>query len=121
MNNIIIILQIIIALGLLNAWVFRYNKESKWRGGTAKNMKEEFAVYGLPNWFMYVVGFLKILIAILLLVGVWIQLFVKPASALLVVLMLGAVLMHIKVKDAYIKSLPAFCLLVSSILLFIFS
>jgi uncharacterized membrane protein YphA (DoxX/SURF4 family) len=121
MSNINIILQIIIGISLLNVWIFRYKKETKWRGGLAKNMKEEFVVYGLPSWFMYLVGSLKILIALFLFLGIWFDFLVKPASILLMLLMLGAVVMHIKVKDTYIKALPAFCILLCSIFLFVFS
>ena len=36
-------------------------------------MSEEFSVYGLPNWSMYITGTLKISIAILLITGLWIK------------------------------------------------
>jgi hypothetical protein len=53
------LLQILIALGLINVWVFRFARATEYRGAGAKNMKEEFAVYGLPSWFLYVVGLSK--------------------------------------------------------------
>jgi hypothetical protein len=50
------VLTVIISLGILNVWLLRFNKPTPYRGGTAKNLKEEFAAYGLPVWFMWVVG-----------------------------------------------------------------
>ena len=81
-------------------------------GGDAKNMKEEFAVYGLPMWFMYTVACLKVLLAASLILGVWLPIFTQPAAIGMAVLMLGAVLMHVKVKDPIKKALPALNLLI---------
>jgi hypothetical protein len=114
LETILIALQIIIALGIFNVWILRFGKSSNWRGGEAKNMKEEFQVYGLPSWFVGVIGFLKILFALMLVVGLWIPALVQPAAIGIAILMLGAIVMHIKVKDSLTKSLPAFSLLVLS-------
>jgi len=78
-------------------------------------MKEEFAVYGLPGWFMYFIGFLKLSFAVLLIAGIWIPSMTVPAAIGMAVLMLGAVAMHVKVKDPMQKSLPAFCMLLLSV------
>ena len=42
MDTIIIIFKIIIALGILNVWLLRFNKKTEWRGAGAENMNEEF-------------------------------------------------------------------------------
>ena len=112
MATAILIIQIVIALGILNVWLLRYGKSTSWRGGEAKNMEEEFAVYGLPPWSVKAIGALKILFAVLLIVGVWFPVVTTPAAVGLGILMLGAVAMHVKVKDPLQKSLPAFTLLV---------
>lgn len=117
MDILLVIIQIIIALGIFNVWVLRYRKQTPWRGGTAKNMKEEFLVYGLPVWFMIAIGIIKVTLAILLVVGIWIPIVVKPAATILAVLMLGAISMHIKVKDSFKKSLPAIIMFVLSVLI----
>jgi uncharacterized membrane protein YphA (DoxX/SURF4 family) len=117
MNSIHIILQIIIALGILNVWFLRFNKPSEWRGGKATNMKEEFSAYGLPEAVMYSVGSLKVLCAILLLVGIWIPVVVTPAVVVLAILMLGAVIMHVKIGDPPKKSIPAGSVLILCLLL----
>ncbi len=104
---IVYALQIIIAIGLVNVWLVRFHKPTKYRGGSANNMVDEFAVYGLPKWFTYLVGMAKIAIAICMIVGFWVPALVYPASVLLAVLMVGAISMHIKVKDSFIKAVPA--------------
>ena len=109
-------IQVAVALGIYNVWLLRFGKSTNWRGGTARTMKEEFAVYGLPGWFMGVVGFLKLLFATLLIVGLWVPVVTRPAAAGLAVLMAGAVAMHFKVQDPPLRSLPAFVMLVLSLL-----
>jgi hypothetical protein len=111
------IVQVVIALGIFNVWIFRYGKSTTWRGGSATNMKEEFAVYGLPGWSVGLVGFLKILFAVLLVAGLWVSAVVRPAAIGIGILMLGAIAMHLKVKDPAKKSLPAFSMLVLSLLI----
>jgi len=111
MENLIFI-NIILSLTLINVWLFRFNKPTSYRGGDAKSMKEEFIVYGLPLWSMYMVGFLKLLISILLIIGLWISEFNLYSYAILSILMIGALFMHIKVKDPIIKSIPALSILI---------
>ena len=110
-ENLPLILQLIISVGLINVWLFRFNKVTEYRGGEANNMKEEFQAYGLPIWLMYVVGFLKIAIAIMLIVSIWMKELLEYNLWLLSVLMFGAVLMHLKVKDPIKKSYPALSIL----------
>jgi uncharacterized membrane protein YphA (DoxX/SURF4 family) len=111
MDMIVLQCQLIIALGLLNVWLVRSGKATPWRGGAATNMREEFAAYGLPTWFMWVVGGLKVSLAILLIVGLWVNTVSRPAAIGVAVLMLGAIAMHVKVGDPLRKSLPATSLL----------
>ena len=110
-ENLPLILQLIISVGLINVWLFRFNKLTEYRGGGANNMKEEFQAYGLPIWLMYVVGFLKIAIAIMLIVSIWIKELLEYNLWVLSLLMFGAVLMHLKVKDPIKKSYPALSIL----------
>ncbi|MEO8129269.1 MAG: DoxX family protein, partial [Bryobacteraceae bacterium] len=104
MKSLVIASQLIIALGLLNVWLLRAARPTAWRGGGAKNMREEFAVYGLPHWFMKLVGLLKVVFALLLIVGLFLPLITRPAAAGVVALMLGAIAMHLKVADPLKKS-----------------
>jgi hypothetical protein len=112
MEWIVVLIQLIIALGILNVWILRFGKATAWRGGDAQNMRQEFEVYGLPAWLMGIVGFLKIVMACMLILGVWIPILTQPAAIGMAVLMLGAVVMHFKIRDPIKKSLPAFTLLV---------
>ena len=107
METFIVVLQVVAALGLLNVWLLRFNQRTAYRGGSAGSMREEFAAYGLPVWFAYVIGTLKIGAALALLGGIWLPRLVLPAAALVCVLMLGALAMHIKIRDPLTKSLPA--------------
>jgi hypothetical protein len=116
LNLVLPITQIIIALGLLNVWLLRLKSKTSYRGGTATTLKEEFQVYGLPSWAYTVVGILKIGSALMLLAGIWIQPLVTPFAGLVTLLMVGAIVMHIKVKDPLIKSLPAAVMLVLSLI-----
>ena len=117
--NIVSVLQVVLALGLINVWLIRSNKKTKYRGKGAGNMKSEFSAYGLPVWFMYVVGTAKLLIAAAMIIGLWIPVLVYPAAGVLVILMLGAISMHIKVSDPFIRSVPALVMLAMALTVFI--
>ena len=107
----IMILQLIISIGLINVWLLRFNKATEYRGGNAKNMNEEFIAYGLPEWSMYLVGFLKVAIAIMLIISIWIEELLFYNLIVLTALMIAAVFMHFKVKDPIKKSYPALSIL----------
>jgi len=109
-----LILQVILALGLLNVWLLRASSATSYRGGTARSLREEFDAYGLPTWFFYLIGLLKISSAGLLLSGIWFPEAIVPAAALVVALMVGALAMHVKVKDPAVRSLPALAMLAMS-------
>jgi uncharacterized membrane protein YphA (DoxX/SURF4 family) len=113
MEQLTVVLQLVIGLGIANVWLLRTQKASAWRGGNSTTMREEFAVYGMPAWSVNVIGSLKLLCAAALIVGIWVPGLAKPAAAVLGVLMLGAVLMHVRVQDAAMRSLPAISLLVA--------
>lgn len=116
MPTVVLIAQIVIALGIFNVWIVRYGKATSWRGSEATNMREEFEVYGLSSTALRIVGFLKLLFAVLLIAGIWFPHLTKPAAAGVALLMLGAVFMHFRVKDPPKKSLPAFTMLVLCLL-----
>lgn len=107
MEFVKIICQIIVGLGILNVWLLRFNKTTPYRGLQARNLKEEFEIYGLPGWFVYVVGVIKVPAAIALLVGIAFPPLVLPGAIVMTALMLGAVVMHFKVQDPAHKFVPA--------------
>jgi uncharacterized membrane protein YphA (DoxX/SURF4 family) len=108
------LLQVIVAVGLLNVWLVRSKSATSYRGGSARNLKEEFDAYGLPSVAFYIVGALKIGAAIALLVGLWVPTLVQPAATLVGILMIGAIAMHLKVRDPLSKSIPAVLMLAMS-------
>lgn len=101
------IAQIGSALWIYNVWFHRFNKDTGYRGGDAKNMREEFAVYGLSEKTMYAVGAAKVSLATLMLAGLFVPKLTRPASAGLAALMAGAIGMHAKVDDPVKRALPA--------------
>jgi len=103
--------QLIVALGILNVWLLRAGQATPFRGGSAKTLREEFAVYGLPFWFMWLVGVLKVGLALALLAGLWLHPVAQPAAIALGMLMLGAFVMHLKVNDPVKKALPSIAVL----------
>ena len=105
-------LQIIAGLGILNVWLLRRKKKTPYRGKGAESMTQEFKSYGMPVWSVPVIGVLKILAALGLLLGIVVPELVLPSAVLLGLLMLGALTMHLKVKDPFHRSLPAIALLV---------
>jgi hypothetical protein len=107
MKIVSIIIQTIVALGLLNVWLLRFNRPTPFRGGGARSMPEEFEAYGLPKWLLWTVGVLKVSSAVCLVAGIWVEVLVMPAAAFITALMLGAIAMHLKVHDPVIKSVPA--------------
>lgn len=115
MNIVISILQIAAALGLLNVWLLRFQRSTPYRGGNARSMREEFAMYGLPGWFAYVIGTLKVGSALCLIAGLWLPFLVFPSALLITLLMLGALAMHVKIRDPLKKSVPALVMLALSI------
>ncbi|MDA9726937.1 DoxX family protein [Bacteroidota bacterium] len=115
--DIIMTIKLITSLGIFNVWLLRYNKNTEYRGGNAKSLKEEFETYGLNSWFMYIIGAIKIGVSILFIVSCF-NIFSKMldvtifyASVVMSLIMIGAILMHIKVNDPFKKSVPAITML----------
>ena len=117
LNYLIITIKVFIFLSIINVWFVRVNKSTSWRAGDASSMRDEFKAYGLSDTMMYVVGFLKVFSATLLVVSIWVPKLATPAASAMAILMLGAIAMHLKVKDPLKKSFPAFSFLVLSLII----
>ena len=113
-STIATVLQLVVGLGLLNVWIVRSRSATAYRGGDATSLREEFAVYGLPAFAFPVVGVLKVGSALVLIAGVWLDLPVQVAAAVVAALMVGAIAMHVKVGDPVTKALPATAMLAMS-------
>ena len=112
MNYVIIALQVIVGISILNVWLVQNKKPTRWRGGDAKTLLEEFQVYGLPKWMCYLVGTLKVALAVALIAAIWYPILKQPAAIGLAALLLGSVAMHVKINDPLIKSFPALLFLI---------
>jgi hypothetical protein len=109
------VLQLVVGLGLLNVWLVRPRSATAYRGGEARSLREEFAVYGLPVWVFFTVGGLKVAAALVLIAGVWVALPVQVAAGVIAALMVGALVMHVKVGDPVKKAVPAGTMLLLSL------
>ncbi len=111
MNTLARILEVIVGLGLLNVWLLRARSSTAYRGGSAKTLRQEFDAYGLPAAAFYVVGTLKVLAGVILLAAVWMPMPARAAATVVAGLMVGALLMHMRVKDPALRSVPAVLML----------
>ena len=107
-DYIIVTLKIIVSLSILNVWLIQPNKPTKWRGGKAKNIFEEFEVYGLSKLLCYTIGFFKVSLAIVLFASIQFTALSLIGSLGLSILLIGSIGMHLKIKDPLYKSFPAF-------------
>lgn len=106
------VLQLIVGVGLLNVWLVRPRSATAYRGGGASSLREEFAIYGLPEPVFYLVGATKVAGGVILIAGIWASLPVQIAAGVIAALMVGALAMHVKVGDPIKKAVPAAGMLV---------
>ena len=112
MNYLIITFQVIVGISILNVWLLQAKKPTKWRGGNATSILEEFKEYGLSATLCYIIGFIKVALAILIIAAIWYPILKQPSALGLAVLLSGSIIMHIKIKDPFLKSFPAALFLV---------
>ena len=113
-----IVVSFFVSFLVTNVWLFRFNKETPYRGGDAINMIEEFAEYGLNTNIMYLVGFLKIVASIGLIIGLLKTKISIYSSLLMSILMIGAIYFHFKISDPAIKFFPSVLMLLCSIFIY---
>ena len=104
-NQVIIeVLKIVVTISILFVWFVRY-----------ENIKKEFKEYGYPSWFRDLVGILKISFTTMLhsnTLGV-----VNIGSLGILLLMVGAVYTHIKVKNSFRKYLASLAMLIICVII----
>ena len=100
MNTYSNIAQIIVALGVGFVWIFRLDKIIK-----------EFKEYGLSDQTRTLVGATKIVLATLLVAGIWYPSLVLVPALIMAFLMVSAQYFHFKVKNPWIKHFPSLFLL----------
>ena len=113
-----VVVSFFVSFLVTNVWLFRFNKETPYRGGDAVNMIEEFAEYGLNTNIMYLVGFLKIVASIGLIIGLLKTKISIYSSLLMSILMIGAIYFHFKISDPAIKYFPSVLMLLCSIFIY---
>jgi hypothetical protein len=104
MENLINLVQLIVAISVLYVWTFRFN-----------NVLKEFEQFGLSDLTRNIVGTTKIALATLLVAGVWYSSLVLIPSILMGLLMIGAQYFHFKISNPFIKHLPSLILLALSV------
>ncbi|MBT6735448.1 MAG: DoxX family protein [Cryomorphaceae bacterium] len=116
MKNLSKVLSVFVGLTIINVWLFRSNRSTSYRGGDATNLIEEFAVYGLEDYFL-IIGIIKVSLAIILILSLYYNKLRLFASLGIAIMMLVAINMHMSVGDELIKLTPAATMLISSLLI----
>lgn len=106
MHRSAIFLQTLVAASIFFVWVVRYG-----------NIIEEFRQYKYPDWLRDLVGILKLACAALLMVGVSQPFFALAGGAGIAMLMIGAVITHLRVKNPIARMLPSLVLFICSIVI----
>ena len=110
MHDVAISLQTLVAASIFFVWVVRYD-----------NIVQEFRQFGLPDWLRDVVGILKLTCSLMLLIGVERPRFALVGGLGIAVLMGGAVVTHLRVKNSLFKMLPSLTLLALSLVIALIS
>jgi len=116
LNKLSKFLSVFVGLTVINVWLFRSNKSTSYRGGDATNLMEEFAVYGLEDYFL-LIGIIKVSLAIILILSLYFSKLRFFASFGIAIMMMVAIYMHISVGDELLKSAPATTMLISSLII----
>ena len=116
LKNLSKVLSVFVGLTIINVWLFRSNRSTSYRGGDATNLIEEFAVYGLEDYFL-IIGIIKVSLAIILILSLYYNKLRLFASLGIAIMMLVAINMHMSVVDELIKLTPAATMLISSLLI----
>ena len=108
MTSVIHVLKAIAAGSIFFVWVVRY-----------REIIEEFKAYGLPSWLRDFVGILKLSFTFMLFSND-LKVCLLGASGI-IILMVAAVITHIKVKNPFHKILPSISLIILSLFIFIYT
>ncbi len=103
--NIILFIKTLIFSSVVFVWVVRY-----------QNIIEEFKQFSYPSWLRDIVGIFKIAFVILIMNSE--NELVKIGSVGISVLMIAALITHLRVKNPVFKMMPSFSLLILNVLIF---
>ncbi len=91
MSILIIVIQVV--LGLLFLVIGSMALVGK------KELVEAFRHFGYPQWFRVVTGSLEVLGGLGLIIGIWVPWLAALASTGLALVMLGAILTHVRIRE----------------------
>jgi putative oxidoreductase len=91
MSILIIIVQVV--LGLLFVLIGSMTVAGR------KMFVDNFRHFGYPQWFRVITGSLEVLGGVGLLIGIWLPWLAALASAGLTLVMLGAILTHLRIRE----------------------
>jgi hypothetical protein len=95
----IYVLKTLVVGSIFFVWVVRY-----------QNIIEEFKSYGLPAWLRDFVGILKLSFSLMLITSDSIVILLGASG--ITVLMIAAMLTHLRVKNPFYKMLPSMSLMI---------
>ena len=104
MEHISLIFQIALAISVYYVWIFRYH-----------NVLSEFSQFGYSDLFRNFVGAAKISLSALLIMGVFYDGVTLFAALGMAILMLGAQVTHLRVKNPLKQRIPSLILLLISL------
>ena len=103
--DLVSILKTTVLVSVLFVWVIRY-----------ENIIKEFKQYELPDWLRDFVGIVKIISVVLINYGSGDT--SKVGAITLAVLMIAAMITHVRVKNPLYKMLPSTTLMIMSLVIF---
>ena len=106
MENLLILVQLTIAISVYYVWIFRYF-----------NVEKEFLLFGLSDVTRNFVGACKLSFAALLVASIWYHDLKIFGACGMAFFMISAQYFHFKVKNPFIKHLPSLVLLLLCLLL----
>lgn len=101
--------------GLLAA-VFLFAGLGKFFG--AAMHKANFDKWKLPQWFRTVTGIIETVASIFLILGYWNEVYTAYGTMILIIVGMGGVFTHIRIKDSMAETFPITLLGILSIILF---
>jgi len=104
-SSLVDLIKILVFSSVLFVWVVRY-----------KNLVEEFRFYNYPEWLRDLVGIVKISLVIMIM-RENVQL-VKLGAIGIMILMLAAMMTHLRVKNPFNKMLPSLVLFIFCSIIF---
>jgi hypothetical protein len=106
MFDLTVCLQVFVAASIFYVWVVHY-----------QDVIEEFKIYGLPDWVRDLTGIMELALSLLMLIGIERKELAILGALGMTAIMIAAFITHLRVKHPVFLMLPAFALLVFSVLI----